>query len=214
MDQDRQVRLLVAPFFLYVWLALGAHHGGVDLATQLRAFEGEQLAAIAAILVASLLPVGFLLATIAITALRLAFLPTGKPYEAFLSSSAYAALWSRLGTSLPKDERYMLYASVTLDHEMTASGVHTWIMRRWSAFNVSVNCVAATIIAHLLALGLGIRQSYAWSLFTVCVGVVLVINAIVTWKGTMEMLNFQATRTPRDMATPSSTQVDPPLSRP
>jgi hypothetical protein len=82
MDQDRQVRLLVAPFFLYAWVVLGAHYSGVDLAAQLKAFESEQLVAIAAILLGSLLPVGFLLATIAIATLRLALLPTGKPYEA------------------------------------------------------------------------------------------------------------------------------------
>jgi hypothetical protein len=91
----------------------------------------------------------------------------------------------------------MLYASVTLDHEMTAPGIHTWVMRRWSAFNVSVNCVAAMLIAHLLAPALGIAQSRTWWLFTMGVGAVLIINAVATWKGTMEMLNFQATRTAR-----------------
>ena len=204
MDQDRQVRLFVAPFFLYGWLALGAHSGGIDLAAELAQFESEGLVAIAAILAASLLPVGFLLATITITILHAAFLPTGKPYEAFLSGDAYTALWNRLRTSLPKDERHMLYASATLDNEMMASGVHSWIMRTWSALSVSVNCVAAMIIAHLIAPMFGITQSRTWGLITVGVGVVLSINAIVTWRRTMEMLNFQAMRTPHDSATPAN----------
>ena len=94
MDQDRQVRLLVAPFFLYAWVVLGAHQGGIDLSAVLKTFESEELVAIAAILAASLLPVGFLLATIAITLLRLAFSPPASRMKRF----SQVMLMARCGT--------------------------------------------------------------------------------------------------------------------
>lgn len=213
MDQDRQIRLLIAPFFLYAWIGLGALFDESNIVRDLPWMMGTGGAvALVTFITASLLPLGFLLGAINHVLLHCSFrVLRGKPYDTIQSDERFCMLWPDLKTDLERSNKHLLNASVTLDHELISDGVHTWIMRRWSAFLVSANSLLAVLLAHLLAYTfaflLRIEQTYSWWGFTIAVFIFLLPNAIITWKGTVEMLEFQCTRplpVPHSRSTPKN----------
>ena len=195
MDAVRQVRFATAPFFLYGSLLLGAlltHR--LSLST-FKDVAPELIVGIGAALIASTLPIGFLIGAISILVLRLAFRAAGRQsYEVTLRSEAWSRVWSRLHVSTPFDTNDAIYAGVTFDHEILSPGVHDWIVRRWTAFNISTNSVTALLLAHTIAPLMYIPQTLAWWLVTgPCVSL-LSVNAVVAWKHTMRMVDFQSRR--------------------
>lgn len=191
MDQDRQIRLLIPPFLFFAWLALGLSFDPPCWAAVIGTRTKDEWVALGAVVAASLLPVGFLFAAFSTLALRILFFVTRRPYEAFLTERSQGILAGVVHLSTPMTRDEQLFAAVTFDHAILAPGVHAWITRSWSAFNVSVNSVAALFAAHCAALLWDIPQSRSWVGLSAGVLLLLLANAIVTWRNTMKMMEFQ-----------------------
>ncbi|MGA2771250.1 MAG: hypothetical protein ABSG26_10590 [Bryobacteraceae bacterium] len=194
MDQDRQIRFLIPPFFFFASLLIGVLVRNNALRVWLQAASPQHLLAVGGVITGSLLPVGFLISTITFLLLRVAFLLRRGSFETTLTFAALKATWPHLKTSLPFDQRLTFQAAVTLDHELLSSGMHSWVLRRWSAFLISAQACVGIALAHLVAYFLRLEQLLEWWTLSLSVGLVLLFNAVVCWFGTMKMLEFQAYR--------------------
>lgn len=194
MDQDRQIRFAIPPFFFFASLLLGIFLTGNPYHEWFIHTDGPHLLAVAAAVTAGTLPVGFAISATTFLLLRLSFLPTGREFETNLPPDALKAVWSALKTTLPAEPRFAFHAAVILDHELLSSGMHAWIMRRWNAFLISAQACVALALAHGVAWILQLEQPSRWILGSFCIGVILAVNAVTAWRGTMDMLAFQAHR--------------------
>src|SRR5207245_5284322 len=147
MDQDRQIRFAIPPFFLLASLLWGAYLGGVDLSPVLKPDTAKEILGLLAAAAVAIVPLGFLISSASILLIRLLARAFGKPtYEAVLTDAAYAKVWARIQAPSPKDGNQILYAAATFDHELLAPGIHTWLMRRWNAFNVAAHSSVALLL--------------------------------------------------------------------
>src|SRR5882724_5161008 len=122
MDQVRQIRYLVAPFFFFASLLWGSHLAHKP------AFDVNRLKELAPLVVASFFPVGFLVGALSHGLTRwLIKLWTGRPSEIALSHEALKNIWSKIGRTGDVDSKFEFYASATFDHEVVADRVHEWI---------------------------------------------------------------------------------------
>jgi hypothetical protein len=212
MDQDRQIRFLISPFFLYAsltWWAyvdpfLHCYLVGLNLAP-------KDLLSIAAAAGAATIPLGFSIGTLGLALLRLWFFIRYRSsrqrqmYEASLSDDCLQVILRVTGAS--KENRdSLLYAAVTFDHELLPEGVHKWLLRRWNSFNVAFSSAFALLMSLLIV---PLRILYTWSLnpirgwsrgeswwaATNIFLIILVFNAArMSWRETMGMIEFQSRR--------------------
>ena len=193
MDQDRQIRLLIPPFFLIGAMAFIAHTAGADLVAEAEGYSTEQLLAIGGVVGASALPGGYLLTSLTLLLLRgIASLFGWATYEAHISEAAYGSVWTHLGLPPPAKRDQELFAVATFDHELLSAGVHTWLMRRWNAFNIAVSSMAAIVLAAVLAAWMGIFPPLSGWLCLLGVCLILGATGLRAWRQTMQMIEFQA----------------------
>jgi hypothetical protein len=224
MDQDRQIRFLIPPFFLYasfLWWAF------VDpslhcFLTALVGNELKEILAVAAALGAATIPLGFSIGTLGLLLLKLAFHIRSRItrlrqiHEAYITEECFQVILRETAASTTDDRASLLYATATFDHELLPGGVHTWLIRRWNAFNVAFSSAIAILISLLVALALALRgrpfdplcglsdtdwQRAGWSSGQWCWLVancfllfVLSIADWISWRETMGMIEFQSRR--------------------
>ena len=195
MDQDRQIRLAIPPFFLLASLLWGAYLGGLDLSPILKPDTAKEALGLLAAAAVAILPVGFLISTISVTLLRvLAAIFRKSTYEAVLDDSTLVRVWSKLRSNQGKDAKLTLYAAATFDHELLAPGIHKWLLRRWNSFNVAVHSIVALALAHAVAPVFSVPQGCAWWATTVVSIALLGWTAFNAWRDTMRMIEFQSHR--------------------
>lgn len=203
MDPLRQLRWLIPPFFSFAFLFLGAHLGCVlDYSFfQSELFTKNTTAVVAALIAiptATTLPLGFLISTVSILLLHLVFFISNgfkfRIYEAVLSDEVWDRIWSKLGPVPPRTDKLKLYAAATFDHELLPSGVHEWLFRRWTTFNLSFHSCIAVLLAYFLGRLIGIPRTTSWELISLSVILPLLINATIAWHQTMGMIQFQSHR--------------------
>ena len=194
MDPDRQIRLLIPPFFFFASILMGTLLTDNSIRQWASSASGEQLVAAGGAIVASLLPVGFVISSVTHLLLRAVFLPTGHSFETNLSSDALLAMWPKLGTALPMERGRTFSAAITLDHELLSPGMHSWIRRTWNVFLISAQGCMALVLVHVLAYQLRLEQPTRWLMGSSFLFLVLALNAVLTWRRTMDMLEFQAFR--------------------
>ena len=135
---------------------------------------------------------GFVIGTLTINLLRLGFLIFGiKHYEESLSESTYNNIFKRLGIN-KGTEKQKFFAVVSFDHETIPNGVHQWILRRWNSFNVSTNSIMAFVLSVPIISYLNIKFHCYWFFFIPLISVLFLINAVIAWKETMGMIEFQS----------------------
>jgi len=140
-------------------------------------------------------PLGFLISSASIFIMRcIAGVLQQPTYEACLTDAAYGRIWTGTESSLPKDKKETLYAVATFDHELLAPGIHTWLVRRWNAFNVAAHSTVALLAAHAMAPYFHVPQSLRWWRWTAILVALLLYAAFKAWRETMAMLEFQTTR--------------------
>lgn len=195
MDQNRQIRFLIPPFFLIASMLWGVHLDPCfDLSKQLSELSLQLSLAVIAGTTLTIVPLGFLISVISISFIRLIFLKTGRKYDALYEEDTVRRIWPILKSKLDPHRDYTLYAVATFDHEIVDKGIHGWVMRRWSAFHVSVHSAVAIGLSHLFALFLPIKQTRIWILSSIIFVILLVINAVIAYRETKGMLEFQSHR--------------------
>jgi hypothetical protein len=166
MDQDRQIRFLIPPFFLYASLLWWAF---VDprlhcFLTALAGNELKEILAVAATLGAATIPLGFSIGTLGLLLLKLAFHVRSRIsslrriHEAYITEECFRVILRETAAPTTDDRRSLLYATATFDHELLPEGIHTWLMRRWNTFNVAFSSAIAIFISLLAALALASRD--------------------------------------------------------
>ncbi|MHB0972115.1 MAG: hypothetical protein ACYC7A_17385 [Thermoanaerobaculia bacterium] len=195
MDQDRQIRLAIPPFFLLASLLWGAYLGGLDLSPILKPDTAKEVLGLLAAAAVAILPVGFLISTISVTLLGVLAACFGKStYEAVLDDSTLKRIWPKLGSGQERDAKLTLYAAATFDHELLAPGIHSWLLRRWNSFNVAAHSIVALALAHAVAPVFSIPQGCAWWATTGVSIALLGWTAFKAWRDTMRMIEFQSNR--------------------
>jgi len=198
MDQDRQIRFVIPPFFLFASLLWGAHLGGRDLSPIFSPQTAKEVLGLLAAAAVGIVPMGFLIGTLSVTLLRgLALIARSPTYEARLSDSTLDHIWAQLQSKQAKDKKLTLYAAATFDHELLPAGIHTWIMRRWNSFNVATHSIVALMLAHAVAPIFSIPQVRAWWGSTLLLVGLLLVTALNAWRETMAMIEFQSHRRQR-----------------
>jgi hypothetical protein len=197
MDKDRQIRFLIPPFFLVASLLWGAYLSG-----QLNNDWTPRLAiSTLGVIGVSALPVGYAIGVLTIAALRglwrvlwLCRVVPNKSYELPLSKVAIEKLWGLLDCSLVRQSRLDLCAAAVFDHAQLKPRIHEWLIRRWNAFNISSQCVAAMLLSIPMAHALHIHI-FAWALWRwwasiAVLVVVFVYQAYSAWRDTRNMFDF------------------------
>ena len=195
MDQERQIRFLIPPFVFILSLLWGAHLAGIDLRPLFGVDAIKSILGILAVGAVTAIAVGFIISTISVNILRVIFCLFKKPaYEATLTDETLRRIWLQIKTKLPFDRNLALFAASTFDHELFSDGIHYWLMRRWSSFNISFHCCVALALSDAIAPFLPISQSYFWGITSIVLGLFFLLNAICAWRETMHMLDFQSYR--------------------
>ncbi len=198
MDPDRQIRFLIPPFIFFISILLGAKlDGSTNFHEYILSYSSYGIIALLFAGTTSIVSLGFIISTCSIFFLRLAFRFYGNPtYEIVLSITTQQKIWESLG--LEKDYKFdpalIQYTSTTFEHELLPKGIHEWIIRRWSSFNISCHSIFAVIISFLSASLFGIHQSCNWFFYCFIFIILLVTNAYNSWKETMDMMDFQSYR--------------------
>jgi hypothetical protein len=199
MDQDRQIRLLIPPFFLFASLLWGAHLGGMSVTAYFKPESAKELLGLLAATAVVLVPIGFMIGVISVLLLALVGLfSQSTTYEARMSSATLERIWNQLQlihkAEKEPDWKLSLYAGTTFDHELLSDGVHTWLLRRWNSFNVAVNSIVALFLAHLVGYVFSLPQTCRWWITTVVAAILLGMFALKAWREVMAMIDFQSYR--------------------
>lgn len=195
MNQDRQIRFLIPPLVFILSLLWGAHLSGKDLTSLFGPDVVESILGLLALGAVTAISLGFIIGTISINLLRVMFCVFGRrTYEAVLSKKTLKRIWPKMKTALEFDSKYVLNIAATFDHEIISKGVHEWLTRRWSSFNISVSAIVALLLSHIIAPFIPINQSWCWGITSVILGIFFLGNAIFAWRETMEMIDFQSHR--------------------
>jgi len=208
MDEDRRIRFFVAPFMFLASLAWGIARDPTIGLTSLLGVElklNELPSLIAAIASGglALFPLGFAIGTITYVVLRLiseaaCFFGWGsRSHEVHFSAPSLAAVWRTIEMPGNPDRWEAFFAGIVFDYDVLAKNhepIHRWLFRRWNAFSISVTSTTALILSLGFGwfLGIGWRNDWHWPV--VCLCVVLVASAILSWRDTMGMAQFMARR--------------------
>jgi len=214
MDEDRRMRFLLAHILFVASLAWGAlsdHDFLVAFPTRLHWWcswckaDGDWSKLIG--LVAGggfvVFVAGYVIGTLTVFFLQLFFCISYKLggrwrfHEVAMSPIAFVRVWNRVGApSKNRNRARELFAGVVFDYDVLRKdyeGVHRWLMRRWTAFNIGATSVCGLLLS--LAFGyfvIGIPLAYAWWLPVVGFALILAFVASVAWCDTMNMVNFMA----------------------
>jgi hypothetical protein len=205
MDQNRQIRFLIPPFFLWGALFLANYLYGFNIFRGLSSSQNDRILEIAAGLAALTIPMGFFIGAISLLLLYsfsiLVSIIKRKRwnYEAAISDEACKRIWQELEVEVGQkfDLGKRFYISATFDHSILDKGINEWIMRRWNAFNLHIHCATAL----LLAIGFcwwfpSSKTAERWH-YIILIGAVIIIltvNAVIAWLQTMKMIEFQSIR--------------------
>jgi len=202
MDQNRQIRFLIPPFFLLASVFLADFLSCSNIFNSIAALPGNKILAIVAALGASTIPLGFLIGVITIAFLNLYGIVLSKVkgetwnYETGISKETCKKIWPTLEIELNSrfDFQKRFFISATFDHGILPKEINGWIMRRWNAFNINSNCVTALILSIVACHFFSIGMTLIWLLTTIVIMVLLFFNARIAWYQTMQMIEFQAAR--------------------
>ena len=132
MDEDRQIRFLISPFFLYCSLLWWGYVSPETylMSANLKPDSLKELLSIVAAVGAATLPIGYSIGTITTLFLRGSFEIRNKYthgerqiYEAWLSKEAFGAILKKVNAP-SEDRASLLYVAATFDHGLLPEGVH------------------------------------------------------------------------------------------
>ncbi len=209
MDNNRQIRFLIPPFFLVSSLLLGAYLPEKEILKILPEIkELEKLIAVIATAGVIIIAAGFLIGVVSVTIMRLISLfirfdLKGK-YDAPYTVRDIERIWSKLRVhdDIKPGSNNIIYAISTFQNTVVEERVQHWLGRRWNAFHVSIHSAIALLLAYAIAPMLDIRFTCCWLLFTLPITAFLSVNGWMAFKETKDMVVFQ---TYRDIPPPEPT---------
>jgi hypothetical protein len=172
LDEDRQIRFLIPPFFLYASLLWWAF---ID--PYLHCWLGDiaggglkELLTLAATAGAVTLPLGYSIGTLGMWLLQFLFL-WSKPrqmYEAYAKPECFRIiLRETTARDDPTDASRpgLLYGMATFHHELLPEQTRKWVERRWTSFNLAFNSALAMTISLVIV---AVRAFYTWPFDPYC----------------------------------------------
>lgn len=197
MDKDRQIRLLIPPFFLLASVLWEAYLSG-DLLQYLHstASNGDvaslkTVLSILGVVGVATLPVGYGIGVLTMCLLRVISLKLPhRSYEVPFSEAAMEKIWSRLGRS--KGSSPALCAAAVFDHALLRPSIHQWLFRRWTTFNICTQCAMALLLSCLLGHALHVQPTWKWGFTLAFATGMFVWQSIASWKETRSMFDFVA----------------------
>jgi len=192
LDQLRELRFLLPPFFFFASLASGAYlDPAYQLLCKLHQFKDSQAIVIASVGAATV-PVGFLIGVVSMMLLAgLSRLTRWQQWDVPHSESTVGAMWRSFGLS--REKRLDLQAVSTFDRVFIHKEILDWLVRRWTAFLVSVNSTVALLLGILVVprlLGIHPPRYWYYTMFGTC-GLLLLHAGIALYE-TRAMGEFQA----------------------
>ncbi|MDD4051608.1 MAG: hypothetical protein PHR28_06905 [candidate division Zixibacteria bacterium] len=209
MDQTRQIRLLIAPFFFFATLISAQYFADTPRTLEwMNAHSSSTIAAIAGLLAAATLPVGFLINTVTVFLLRILFWLFGKNYEADITKADFDLVLPHFDSvlnnhirSMALDKKWgcntvriMRYIAVTFDHDILyrhRHGIHEWLTRVFSVCMVSASSVVAVFLALIVICLLPISTKYWWDWTIWGIIVLLSMGFWYARDEVLEMTRFQ-----------------------
>ncbi len=197
MDKDRQIRFLYPPlFFIGFWLwALyldpnRSAQAYLPLTGAEKSLDASQVAGIIAGGGVAVLVVGFLISVVSVVALRVGFAMRGhSTYEAVWTSECRARVSRAVGVALVP-ARQVLYLAATFDHVLLPENAHTWLLRRWSSFNISCHSCTALLLAAMAVWWSGFSPGRGWYVVLLFSLLILGLQSRFAWNDTMGMVEF------------------------
>ncbi len=199
MDKDRQIRMLIPPFFLFASVLWESYLSG-DLWQYLHGSTNstgagsiKSILSLLAVLGVATLPIGYAIGVLTLSALRmlswLSLFPHGT-YDIPISEGAMEKIWSKLGFEKESPRKSVLCAAAAFDHVLLKPGIHEWLFRRWTTFNICTQCAMALVLSYGLGHALHVQATCKWWL-TIGVSIVLFIwQAVTSWCETYEMFDL------------------------
>jgi hypothetical protein len=198
MDKDRQIRMLIPPFFLLASVVWEAHLSGdlwQYLHTTTAAADVASLKTVVSFLAlvgVATLPVGYAIAVLTLCVLRCIsffhFFPQGT-YEVPISKKAMSKISQRLNLS-EGPQKSPLCAAAVFDHALLPSSIHQWVFRRWTTFNICTQCATALILSYFLGHALHIQSTCKWLLLVIGAIGIFIWQAVESWREAYRMFDF------------------------
>lgn len=206
MDKEREIRFLYPPLIVaayFVWGWLGSSHGFQELGAIAAVIQniGAVTGTVAGVLAGStlILVAGYLLGTLTYFILRMFALLRGlQSHEIPSDESVHDEIWNASGIigRRHRDTGEIQMATVWLDFRTYQKGIHEWIVRRWNAFNLSMNVMVGIALCwgwawwHLGLCGM----SAAWFFSGVSGMIVFGTNAYFAHTDMMGMIRYAANK--------------------
>jgi hypothetical protein len=211
MDQLRQIRYLVAPFFFFASIVLGRY---LENPSSLLMLSAPILGVVAA----SFFPIGFLISAVerlssafffgtvgrllsalffGVRSLLLRQVPRRRKFrfhEAAFSDETFQRMWEHLGLPGKTEQRFEYFASNAFDHGVVSERINHWLMRAWSGYVMSIDSCVALISAWFVGkcfLEVNPPGCF-WELATAVASLLLLGNAALSWYRYTRMLELQA----------------------
>jgi hypothetical protein len=196
MDKDRQIRLLIPPFFLLASVLWEAYLSG-DLWQYLHttAATGDvaslkTVLSILGVVGVATLPVGYAIGVLTMCLLRLlSYLFPHRSYEVPISEAAMEKIWHKLGLS-KASHKSALCAAAVFDHALLRPPIHQWLFRRWTTFNICTQCAMALFLSYFLGRALHVQSTCKWVLTIAAAVGIFVWQAVTSWKETRNMFDL------------------------
>lgn len=209
MDKDRQIRMLIPPFFLLASVLWAAYLSG-DLGAFLHPYQSSSAAvksandehqddvatiksilSVVAVAGVATLPVGYGIGVLTLTILG--FFSRFFPQRAFdvpISDEGMKAIWDKLGFAKEEPRGPARYAAAVFDHYLLKKPIHEWLFRRWSAFLIASQCVLALGISIPFTHAVHVHMTWKWLVTVVGMMGVFVWHACNAWRETHDMFEL------------------------
>jgi hypothetical protein len=195
MDRNRQFRLLIPPFFLVasvVWesycseqlqcyLNTGASSGFASLKIVL---------ALLGVVGVATLPVGYAIGVLTMAMLRsLSFAFPQGSYEVPLSPEAMTRIRTKLELR-DFEQKSALSIVAVFDHAVIKEPVHEWLFRRWTTFNICVQCAVALTLSAGLGHLLKVQATWTWGITVILLIGLFTCQGVRSWKESRDMFDL------------------------
>jgi len=202
LDKDRQIRMLIPPFFLAASVLWAAYLSGA-LYPFLHVSEHSNDAGSLKLVLSmfgvvgvSTLPLGYAISALAITILRIwpvcLLFPPHRDYEMPISNEALGKVWRILGIS--RTPRLDFSAGVAFDHALLEPKIHDWLARRWNSFNISTSSIAALFLSLPLSCALHIHVltwgMWGWWSLILFLVAIFVRRSVESWREVKRMFDL------------------------